>query len=73
MATKKGKHIYVDVDKKNQLATDFKVTKRSVQSALNYQTQSRLAIKIRAAALNRGGVIYDPELRVASPEAQAIR
>lgn len=73
MATKKGKHIYIDIDKKNQLAKDFNVTKRSIQSALNYQTQSRLAIKIRAAALNRGGVIYDPELRIASSENQAIR
>lgn len=67
MEKEKGKYIYVDSDKKVELATDFKTSKVSVQSALNFQTQSNLAKAIRAAAMNRGGVVYDPSLRVAAP------
>ena len=66
MEKEKGKIIYVDLNKKLELAKDFGTSKRSVQSALNFQTNSKLAKMIRAAALNRGGVIYDPALRVAA-------
>lgn len=66
MRKEKGKFIYVDLEKKIELAKDFGTSKRSVQSALNLQTNSKLAQKIRAAALNRGGILYDPALRVAA-------
>ena len=62
----KGKYIYVDANKKRLLVSDFGVSLRSVCAALNYETNSGLAKKIRASALNNGGVVYDPALRVAA-------
>lgn len=67
MGQKKEKYIYVDAAAKRKLMADFKVSKRSVCAALNFETNSGLAKTIRAAALNNGGVIYDPALRVAAP------
>lgn len=66
MGQKKEKYIYVDANAKRKLMSDYKVSKRSVCAALNFETNSGLAKMIRAAALNSGGVIYDPALRVAA-------
>lgn len=66
MGKEKEKYIYVDPAKKQELATDFKTSLVSIRAALNFQTNSKLAQRIRAAAMNRGGIVYDPALRVAA-------
>ncbi|MFV0538827.1 MAG: hypothetical protein ACK5M3_15900 [Dysgonomonas sp.] len=54
-----SKEILVPSDVKKQLAADFKTSNVSVWKALTYQTESSFANMIRAAALERGGRIYD--------------
>lgn len=41
-----------------QLALDFEVTPRMVYKALNFEGNSELAKRLRAAALERGGRLY---------------
>lgn len=42
-----------------QLALDFEVTPRMVYKALNFEGHSELAKRLRAAALERGGRLYE--------------
>ncbi len=42
-----------------QLALDFEVTPRMVYKALNFEGHSDLAKRLRAAALERGGQLYE--------------
>lgn len=61
------KTIYLPIEKKREILAlkwDVKGVRRKVsevtlQSALNYITQTPLARTLRAAAIERGGVIYD--------------
>lgn len=54
------KSIHLDSHKKHELADEFKISNVSVQSALNFITQSDLAKSIRSSAFKKGGVIYNP-------------
>lgn len=49
------KRIIVPHGENLKLAQDFKVSIVSVRSALRFKTNSRLAIMIRRAAIERGG------------------
>ncbi len=42
-----------------RLALDFEVTPRMVYKALNFEGHSDLAKRLRAAALERGGQLYE--------------
>jgi hypothetical protein len=55
------KHIYLPAPDKKKLANDFKTSRVTVWSALNFKTQSGFAKALRAAALERGGVNYPKE------------
>lgn len=60
-----GKLIYVPDSVKKEIEQTFKTTKVTLWSALNFKTNSDFARMLRAAALQRGGVVYDS--RKASP------
>jgi hypothetical protein len=53
------KKIIVENGDRLKLMKIFNTTYPTVRSALNFQTNSELACKIRKAALNRGGVILE--------------
>lgn len=59
MREKPKKYIDLNTKKVEEIAGIKKVSTRSVYSALRYQTNSTLAMLIRAWALNNGGVIYE--------------
>ena len=52
------KHIHLDTDKKEEIATTFKTSYVTVWKALNYKVKSPFSKTLRAAALQRGGLIY---------------
>lgn len=58
---KKERLIKVSPEVKKQIADDFKVSIKTVCSALNFETQSAKAMTLRAAAINRGGKLYVEE------------
>jgi len=53
------KEILIPTKDKKVLAKDFNTSRITVWSALKFKTNSGLADMIRAAALERGGKIYD--------------
>lgn len=59
---KPTKYLYIDAAKKQKLAEDNHTSYQNVCKALNFKSQSTLAIKIRAMAKNRGAILYDREL-----------
>jgi hypothetical protein len=63
---KKERLIKVSPEVKKQIAEDFKVSIKTVCSALNFETNSAKAITLRAAARNRGGKLLTEEESKAS-------
>jgi len=49
------KRIVVEYGEREQLARLFKTSRRTIYSALSGQTKSKLALRIRRAAIERGG------------------
>lgn len=57
-----GKLVYLPVEIKKEMIKTFKTTKETLWAALNYKTDSNFARMLRAAAFERGGVLYpDPK------------
>lgn len=54
-----GQRIIMSRGGRLQLALDFEVTPRMVYKALNFEGHSELAKRLRAAALERGGRLYE--------------
>jgi hypothetical protein len=57
----KGKYIVLPIKEKRRLATDFGVSLVAVYDALKFKTRSSRSNAIRAAAMQRGGMVYHPE------------
>lgn len=56
------KQIFLPVEIKKEIIKTFKTTKESLWAALTYKTDSNFARMLRAAAFERGGVLYpDPK------------
>lgn len=56
------KQIFLPVEIKKEIIKSFKTTKETLWSALNFKTDSNFARMLRAAAYERGGVLYpDPK------------
>lgn len=56
------KQIFLPVEIKKEMIKTFKTTKETLWAALNYKTDSNFARMLRAAAFERGGVLYpDPK------------
>ena len=55
----KEKFIKVDGDQVKQIASDFGVTIQAVYKALKFESSSAKAVTLRAAALNRGGKLFE--------------
>lgn len=56
------KQIFLPVEIKKEMIKSFKTTKETLWSALNFRTDSNFARMLRAAAYQRGGVLYpDPK------------
>lgn len=56
------KQIFLPVEIKKEMIKTFKTTKETLWSALNFKTESNFARMLRAAAYERGGVLYpDPK------------
>ncbi|WP_418549349.1 hypothetical protein [Parabacteroides goldsteinii] len=56
------KQIFLPVEIKKEIIKTFKTTKETLWAALNYKTDSNFARMLRAAAFERGGVLYpDPK------------
>ena len=53
------KEILLPAEVKKTLAKDFKTSTVTVWSALKFKTNSGFANTLRAAALERGGKVYD--------------
>ena len=53
------KEIYLPTEVKKEIAKTFKTSYVSVWNALTFKTKSEFANTLRAAASERGGVIYD--------------
>ncbi|MFV0584990.1 MAG: hypothetical protein ACK5N4_23490 [Parabacteroides gordonii] len=69
----KRKVIEVSDEVINKIIKDNQVTKRTVQSALQYITNSPSARMFRAYALNNGGEIYEiTKRKVENPYKEAI-
>ena len=47
--------------KRNELATDFGVSRTTLWKALTGQSDTPVAKKLRKAAIERGGVEFDPD------------
>lgn len=58
MAIKPDKYISLDPEKVKEIAMIKDVSEVTVRSALNFKTNSTLAMLIRAWALNNGGSEY---------------
>lgn len=54
-----AKQILLPREKKAEIIKMYKTTRVTLWSALRFDTNSELAKKLRAAALERGGVIYE--------------
>lgn len=56
------KQIFLPVEIKKEMIKTFKTTKETLWAALNFRTDSNFARMLRAAAYERGGVLYpDPK------------
>lgn len=64
-----SKQIFLSTEKKREIAKTFKVSRQTVWYALTFRTQSGVADMLRAAALQRGGVLlncndgFEPHLK----------
>lgn len=54
-----SKQIFLSMEKKKEMAKTFKVSRQTVWYALTFRTQSGVADMLRAAALQRGGVLLN--------------
>lgn len=59
----KEKQIFLPVEIKKEIIKTFKTTKETLWSALNFRTESSFARLLRAAAYERGGVLYPANRR----------
>lgn len=59
------KQIFLPVEIKKEIIKTFKTTKETLWAALNYKTDSNFARMLRAAAFERGGVLYPDPKRAA--------
>lgn len=59
------KQIFLPVEIKKEIIKSFKTTKETLWAALNYKTDSNFARMLRAAAFERGGVLYPDPKRTA--------
>ncbi len=57
----KEKQIFLPVEDKKEIIKSFKTTKETLWAALNFKTDSNFARMLRAAAYERGAVLYDPK------------
>lgn len=64
-----NKQIFLSTEKKKEMAETFKVSRQTVWYALTFRTKSGVADMLRAAALQRGGVLlncdknFEPNLK----------
>lgn len=56
-----AKQIFLPDEVKKEVAKTFKVSYVTLWNALTFKTRSDRARMLRAAALQRGGVMYDPD------------
>lgn len=68
------KQIFLPVEIKKEIIKTFKTTKESLWAALNFKTDSNFARMLRAAAYERGGVLYPDPKRTSRyiPECEAV-
>lgn len=57
-----SQYINASTELQQEIADKFKVTTRTVRSALNYETNSPSARLLRSYALNHGGKLYEVRL-----------
>lgn len=72
----KRKVIEVSIELQREIARVFKVTERTVQSAMRFETQSPSARMLRSYALNHGGKQYNVTIikeEVKNPYSETIR
>ena len=58
-----SKQIFIPTEVKKEMMQTFKTNKVTLWSALNFSTNSSFAKLLRAAALQRGGVVYGDDKR----------
>lgn len=64
-----SKQIFLSTEKKKEIAKTFKVSRQTVWYALTFRTKSSVADMLRAAAIQRGGVLlncdgdFEPNLK----------
>lgn len=61
------KQIFLPVDVKKEMITTFKTTKETLWAALNHTSNSSFSRLLRAAAYERGGVLYLDQRRPPCP------
>lgn len=68
------KQIFLPVEVKKEIIKSFKTTKETLWSALNFKTDSNFARMLRAAAYERGGVLYPDPKRAAgyTPQCETV-
>lgn len=68
------KQIFLPVEIKKEIIKSFKTTKETLWSALNFKTDSNFARMLRAAAYERGGVLYPDPKRAAGyiPQCETV-
>lgn len=68
------KQIFLPVEIKKEIIKSFKTTKETLWSALNFKTDSNFARMLRAAAYERGGVLYPDPKRTAGyiPQCETV-
>lgn len=68
------KQIFLPVEIKKEMIKTFKTTKETLWAALNFRTDSNFARMLRAAAYERGGVLYpDPKRSSGSvPQCETV-
>ena len=69
----KEKQIFLPVEDKKEIIKSFKTTKETLWAALNFKTDSNFARMLRAAAYERGAVLYDPTRAASySPQCETV-
>lgn len=68
------KQIFLPVEIKKEMIKAFRTTKETLWAALNFKTDSNFARMLRAAAYERGGVLYPDPKRAAkySPLCETV-
>lgn len=73
--TVKSEEIEITLDLQREIARVFKVTERTVQCAMRFETKSPTARLLRSYALNHGGVQYEittTKIKVDNPYREVI-